>query len=90
MTTLPYNAIRVLDVESDPPRVLVRLELTYAELSALQQAVYPGTHQFSKTEAINQAWQVSDNLLRICRDLSLEDQEAYKVLAPGYRQESLW
>ena len=89
MTALPYGAIRVLDVEPDNPRVLVRLELTYAELANLQRAVYPGVGLKPQME-VEQAHRISDKLLHVIRGLALEDQDAYKELAPGYIQESLW
>lgn len=92
MATLPYGAIRVLDVEPDDPRILVRLELSYAELADLQQAVYTGASRFPATLESRQAMDVSDNLLRICRDLALEDREAYKALTQPseYVQGTLW
>ena len=92
MSKLPYGAIRVLDVEPENPRVLVRLELTYAELAELQQAVYTGASRFPVTLESRRATDVSDDLLRICRDLALEDREAYKALTQPseYVQGTLW
>ena len=90
MATLPYGAIRVLDVGSEDPRVLVRLELTYAELADLQQAAYAGSWHTPHGSEGRKLEEISNNLLRVCRDLALEDKGAYKELAPGYIQEPLW
>jgi hypothetical protein len=54
--------------------------------------VYTGASRFPVTLESRRATDVSDDLLRICRDLALEDREAYKALTQPseYVQGTLW